>query len=98
MCAPILSVNAPTTNVVVQITVPKRTGRKRKRGSDDPYTLSGRPEEGEDPQDHAGYVDSRSKVRGDDPAMLRKMMQDNADIYTCEVVAKIRHTHRFRGM
>jgi general transcription factor 3C polypeptide 5 (transcription factor C subunit 1) len=36
MCVPILSHNAPASNVLVKITVPKRIG-KRKRGSQEPY-------------------------------------------------------------
>lgn len=35
---PVLSTNATGTNVLLKITVPKRTGRKRKRGSDDSFT------------------------------------------------------------
>lgn len=34
---PMLSSNRRTENVLLQVTVPKRTGRKRKRGSTDPY-------------------------------------------------------------
>lgn len=34
---PILSVNTQTNNVLLKITVPRRTGRKRKRGSNDPF-------------------------------------------------------------
>jgi len=35
---PLLSINATTNNILLKITVPKRTGRKRKRGSADPFT------------------------------------------------------------
>jgi general transcription factor 3C polypeptide 5 (transcription factor C subunit 1) len=35
---PLLSMNATSNNVLLKITVPKRTGRKRKRGSNDPFT------------------------------------------------------------
>jgi general transcription factor 3C polypeptide 5 (transcription factor C subunit 1) len=34
---PILSINCQTKNVLLAVTVPKRTGRKRKRGSADPF-------------------------------------------------------------
>lgn len=37
MSVPVLSHNGATTNVLLKITVPKRTGRKRKRGSQDPW-------------------------------------------------------------
>ncbi|KAH7310361.1 RNA polymerase III transcription factor IIIC subunit-domain-containing protein [Rhexocercosporidium sp. MPI-PUGE-AT-0058] len=44
MCVPILSHNTPTNNVLLKITVPKRTGRKRKRGSQDPFEDSNAPD------------------------------------------------------
>jgi len=37
LCPPLLSHNSQTRNVLLKITVPRRTGRKRKRGSDGPY-------------------------------------------------------------
>ena len=37
---PLLSVNINSNNVLLKITVPKRTGRKRKRGSNDPFTYN----------------------------------------------------------
>ncbi|OAP64604.1 hypothetical protein AYL99_00576 [Fonsecaea erecta] len=33
----VLSHNKPTYNLLLKVTVPKRTGRKRKRGSEEPY-------------------------------------------------------------
>ncbi|PLB42254.1 transcription factor TFIIIC subunit TFC1 [Aspergillus candidus] len=38
MCRPLRSTNTVSNNVVLKVTVPKRTGRKRKRGSDEPFT------------------------------------------------------------
>src|SRR3954454_8301226 len=35
---PLLSINATTNNILLKITVPKCTGRKRKRGSELPFT------------------------------------------------------------
>lgn len=37
MSVPVLSHNGATTNVLLKITVPKRTGRKRKRGTQGPW-------------------------------------------------------------
>ena len=37
MCPALLSHNSQTRNVLLKITVPKRTGRKRKRGSNGPF-------------------------------------------------------------
>ncbi|KIW92686.1 uncharacterized protein Z519_06533 [Cladophialophora bantiana CBS 173.52] len=36
-CRAVLSYNKPTNNLLLKVTVPGRTGRKRKRGSDEPY-------------------------------------------------------------
>jgi general transcription factor 3C polypeptide 5 (transcription factor C subunit 1) len=38
---PLTSHNAATHNVIVKVTVPKRTGRKRKRGTDAPFEYHG---------------------------------------------------------
>ena len=35
---PLMSTNLNTSNVLLKVIVPQRTGRKRKRGSDDPFT------------------------------------------------------------
>lgn len=40
---PLISTNRPTDNVLLKITVPRRTGRKRKRGSDNPWTEGSAP-------------------------------------------------------
>ena len=37
LCSPLLSYNSLTRNVLLKITVPKRTGRKRRRGTDGPF-------------------------------------------------------------
>ena len=113
MCVPILSHNGTTTNVLLQITVPKRTGRKRKRGSQDPYLEpSVAASENEEPAIGPGEQDLptqgeevptsnghniASHSRRDDPVLLRRIMRDNVGKYTFEPVAKINHTHRFRG-
>jgi general transcription factor 3C polypeptide 5 (transcription factor C subunit 1) len=89
---PIRSHNASTHNVLLKVTVPKRTGRKRKKGSDGPF-------EGEVDMIDA---DSRDKVysesRRDDPPVLRRKLQDNVGMYDVEPVGIITHTHRYRGM
>ncbi|KAE9364185.1 hypothetical protein N431DRAFT_488810 [Stipitochalara longipes BDJ] len=43
-CAPILSQSTSTQNIVLKIAVPKRTGRRRKKGSQGPFTSDGGPE------------------------------------------------------
>ncbi len=100
MCVPVMSHNSPTNNVLLQITVPKRTGRKRKRGSQDPYT---------DENGFAAPADERtssvtqpSKIRSqsrmDKPAELLRTLKDNVGRYKVEAVGQVNQTHRFRGM
>jgi general transcription factor 3C polypeptide 5 (transcription factor C subunit 1) len=91
-CPSILSHNASTHNVLLKITVPKRTGRKRKRGSDGPW-------EGDvEVANAAPPVDQVASVRrGDHPKTLLRRLQDNVDDYRVETVGVIKHTHRYRG-
>ncbi|KAI9733468.1 MAG: tau 95 subunit of transcription factor TFIIIC [Claussenomyces sp. TS43310] len=99
-CAPILSHNAATTNVVMKITAPKRTGRKRKRGSNAPYVFE--KEHVTSSQDARkekdGVSDLRSHSRLDTPAHLRRILEDNVGTYQVEAVGTIIQTHRFRGL
>ncbi|KAG7121391.1 Transcription factor tau subunit sfc1 like protein [Verticillium longisporum] len=92
---PVMSHNAATHNVVLKITVPKRTGRKRKKGSSGPF-------EGESNAMEPGGVDAPSshvcsKAREDNPRVLRRKLQDNIDDYRVEPVGLVKGTHRFRG-
>ena len=96
MCAPILSHNSPTTNILLKVTVPKHT-RKRKRGSQDPYSEV-RPSllpTGIGGPTQNGNLCSHS--RNDGAAQLLRSLRDNADKYQVEAVAEIERTHRFRG-
>ncbi len=98
MCKAIMSHNVKTTNVVLQITVPKRTGRRRKKGSTGPYLDCG------EAQRHLP-----SSLRGQDdgnPACPRKnstagdflrVLQDNIDRYEAKAVGVVEQTHRFRS-
>lgn len=88
-CPSIMSHNARSHNVVLKVTVPKRTGRKRKRGSDDAW--QGDVDLG-DPSEVC------SIARLDEPKVLRRKLADNADGYRVEAVGVIKHTHRFRGL
>lgn len=38
MARPVQSSSLPSNNIVLKVTVPKWTGRKRKRGSEEPFT------------------------------------------------------------
>lgn len=100
MCAPILSHNARSSNVVLKITVPRRSGRKRKRGSRDPYTFQ-RPEDDQktrEPAFPSGPDFLRSQSRLDNPTMLQRTLRDNIGMYQIEAVGFIEQTHRYRGM
>ncbi|KAI5461616.1 RNA polymerase III transcription factor IIIC subunit-domain-containing protein [Mariannaea sp. PMI_226] len=95
-CKPIMSHNAKSHNVVLKITVPKRTGRKRKRGTDGPW--EGDIEVAEPEAQASGEHKVHSRSRLDDPTVLRRKLQDNAENYQVEPVGLIKHTHRFRGL
>jgi hypothetical protein len=100
MCVPILSYNAPTNNVLLKITVPKRIGRKRKRGALDPSlyadtVFSPLSETGERPSSPTLSIGSQS--RKDNPAELLRALKENVGNYSIEAVAEITNTHRFRG-
>jgi general transcription factor 3C polypeptide 5 (transcription factor C subunit 1) len=92
MAVPILSRNAPTQNVLLKITVPRRTGRRRKHGSQEPF--SGDIVK-EDTRSYTSHLRSQSRL--DDPDELLKALKDNLGRYEVEAVATIDHTHRFRG-
>jgi general transcription factor 3C polypeptide 5 (transcription factor C subunit 1) len=94
-----LSFNAPTNNVLLKITVPKRIGRKRKRADLDPFLYA---EQGFSPLpntgDDAAPADSiRSQSRKDHPTELLRTLKDNVGNYSIEPIAEITNTHRFRG-
>ncbi|KAK0651826.1 RNA polymerase III transcription factor IIIC subunit-domain-containing protein [Cercophora newfieldiana] len=90
---PLTSHNALTHNVVLKLTVPKRTGRKRKRGTNDPF--EGVIEQSS-PSTHGHQVLSRERLDG--PKALRRKLRDNVDKYQVEPVGVIHNTHRYRGL
>jgi general transcription factor 3C polypeptide 5 (transcription factor C subunit 1) len=78
------STGVQTGNVLIKITVPKRTGRKRKRGSNEPYTVP------------PGLPDTRPEsITSQD---LLRRIQDNAESYKIEPVGVITDTHRFHTL
>lgn len=77
------STGVDTRNVLVRVTVPKRTGRKRKRGTDEPFEHH--PEQGQE----------NSNVTAPD---LLQRLRDNHDNYTIEALGMLRETHRFRTL
>ncbi|KAK3997562.1 putative transcription factor tau subunit sfc1 [Cladorrhinum sp. PSN332] len=89
---PLTSHNALTHNVVLKVTVPKRTGRKRKRGTDGPW--EGQVSASAD--SHGPEI--MSKDRLDDPKVLRRKLQDNVGKYQVDPIGVINNTHRYRGL
>jgi general transcription factor 3C polypeptide 5 (transcription factor C subunit 1) len=95
MCSPLFSHNCSTKNVVLKITVPKCTG-KRKRASQDSYLGIG-PRFTPTEIDISVQNDLCSHSRIDGPKKLLRSLKDNADNYQVEAVAEVKRTHRFRG-
>ncbi|RAL66382.1 hypothetical protein DID88_006074 [Monilinia fructigena] len=96
-CEPILSYNSITNNVLLKITVPKRTGRKRKRGSQDPYT-----DDADAKSTTNNGENSTSNIQShslnDKPTSILRKLRDNVGKYTVEAVGAIEQSHRYRGL
>jgi general transcription factor 3C polypeptide 5 (transcription factor C subunit 1) len=73
-----------TGNVLIKVTVPMRTGRKRKRGSSLPF---GEPSEDQ-------HVPASSITAED----LLQRMRDNQDRYTIKPVGLLTDTHQFKDL
>jgi general transcription factor 3C polypeptide 5 (transcription factor C subunit 1) len=86
MARPVQSTNVPSNNVLLKVTVPKRTGRKRKRGSNGPFT-------GPDAADSEETGPPRRTAKD-----LLRSLSDNPTNYQIEPVGSIAQTHVFRGL
>ncbi|KAI0376549.1 hypothetical protein F5Y04DRAFT_209826 [Hypomontagnella monticulosa] len=93
---PLVSHHATTNNVLLKITVPKRTGRKRKRGSTEPFKDHVDTADEAIPTSDANEVSS--VARRDRPRSVLRKMQDNVENYQVEAVGHVRDTHRYRGL
>lgn len=80
-------------NVLLRVSVPKRTGRKRKRGSDEPFAFQ---------QDSTIPLNGDTQVNNDpqplNASALVGRLRDNPTNYTIEPVGSIKESHRFRGI
>ena len=83
MSRPLVSTSSQANNILLKVTVPKRTGRKRKRGSDEPFV---------DSVPVASVASERRKARD----MVRSL-SDNVGKYQLEPVGLVNRTHVFRG-
>ncbi|QPG97016.1 hypothetical protein C2857_005628 [Epichloe festucae Fl1] len=98
-CKPLMSHNAASHNVVLKVTVPKRTGRKRKKGSKGPWEGDvdiSDASTAEGGGNNKGQVQSVARL--DEPKVLRRKLEDNVGRYHVEAVGIIKHTHRFRAL
>jgi general transcription factor 3C polypeptide 5 (transcription factor C subunit 1) len=91
----LLSTAITTNNLLLKVTVPKRTGRKRKRGSSAPFLTEEELEQSTDvssnggrPPTHKTYVDAST---------IFQSLQDNASKYKVSLAGVIDETHRFRS-
>jgi general transcription factor 3C polypeptide 5 (transcription factor C subunit 1) len=91
-----MSHNAKSHNVVLKVTVPRRTGRKRKRGSEGPWQGDVDVVDSGEPPSSQGKVSSQARM--DDPKLLKRKLQDNVGSYDVEIAGIIEHSHRFRGL
>ncbi|KAB5563086.1 RNA polymerase III transcription factor IIIC subunit-domain-containing protein [Coniochaeta sp. 2T2.1] len=110
---PLTSHNAASHNVIVKVTIPKRTGRKRKRGTDAPFEYYDAPPAKKasveepliNPTDRRpppvippGAENILSHSHLDTPSLLRRKLRDTAGRYTLEPVGVVHNTHRYRGL
>lgn len=79
-------------NILLRVTVPKRTGRKRKRGSDEPFAFH---DERDDPSQHALPAESDPRPLKAEDMLTR--LRDNEGRYMIQPVGSVKETHRFRG-
>ncbi|KAJ4293430.1 tau 95 subunit of transcription factor TFIIIC [Kalmusia sp. IMI 367209] len=87
----LLSTPVATNNLLLKVTVPKRTGRKRKRGSSGPFVADS----------DAEATNQSKRVERQNPrvdaATVFRTLQDTAAKYTVSVAGIIDETHRFRS-
>ncbi|KAI9822661.1 MAG: tau 95 subunit of transcription factor TFIIIC [Pycnora praestabilis] len=104
MCNAVRSTNIVTNNVLLKITLPKRIGRKRKRGIPDlemenlPRRCSVHEFQDSRQLETATSSTHPSVMTRNDDSRLWQSLSDNKDKYNIESVGLIEQTHRFRSM
>tara|TARA_R110002003_G_scaffold175_3_gene14206 strand:- start:54067 stop:54450 length:384 start_codon:yes stop_codon:yes gene_type:complete len=91
----LLSTAVTTNNLLLKVTVPKRTGRKRKRGSEGPFWRpeeTGASEHGVSNGSHASPQHTYA-----DASTIYQSLQDNASTYKVALAGVLDETHRFRS-
>ena len=84
MSRPLQSISCPANNVLLRVTVPRRTGRRRKKGSQEPFAL---------PERSAGDGDAGQCTARD----LQRSLEDTVGRYQVVPVGMVNRTHVFRG-
>lgn len=91
----LLSGAVTTNNLLLKVTVPKRTGRKRRRGTSGPFLSK------EEIHQNDGAASSGSHQHGNhtyvDARTIFRSLQDNASSYQTLLAGVIDETHRFRS-
>lgn len=87
----LLSTPVTTNNLLLKVTVPKRTGRKRKRGTTGPFLT--------DDELRAAAQSTVSKTSDHVSASdIYRSLHDNATRYEIVPAGVVNETHRFRAM
>ncbi|RAR03714.1 transcription factor tfiiic complex a box associated subunit [Stemphylium lycopersici] len=89
----LLSTPVRTNNLLLKVTVPKRTGRKRKRGTTGPFLAEDGIEQNGNQASSGGAPSNTAYV--DAPTIYRSL-QDNASSYKVTLIGVVDETHRFR--
>lgn len=92
MARPLQSTSSPSNNILLKVTVPKRTGRKRRKGTDEPFTGPVMPSGDATGDAASGSVPPRRNAED-----LRRSLEDNVGRYQVETVGMVGRTHVFRG-
>lgn len=88
MARPLQSTSSPSNNILLKVTVPKRTGRKRRKRTDEPFT---------GPDSTSGDTAPGSAPSRRTAEDLRRSLEDNVGRYQVETVGMVGRTHVFRG-
>ncbi|KAJ4348931.1 tau 95 subunit of transcription factor TFIIIC [Ascochyta clinopodiicola] len=89
----LLSTPVTTNNLLLKVTVPKRTGRKRKRGTTGPFLTE---PEAQGFTDGTGANPKKSAYV--EAANIYQSLHDNASRYEVAFAGVLDETHRFRAM
>lgn len=95
----IISKGTATKNVILKVTTPRWTGRKRKRGSEDAFRYH---DDQDRPiryfsEDGTTEVEMPARSKVEAPELL-KILRDNKDRYSVAPLGRVTELHRFRGL